>query len=70
MAACSRLGRPQQVTFESRARVEALETAVKLRLMLREVITVKRVTFKDESSWEPGMPFLRGYENDGPKPTS
>jgi hypothetical protein len=33
--------------------------------MSREVITVKRVTFKDESSWEPGMPFLCGYENDG-----
>ena len=36
-----------------------------VRLMSREVITVKRATFKDESSWEPGMPFLRGYENDG-----
>jgi hypothetical protein len=36
-----------------------------VRLMAREVITVKRVTFKDETSWEPGMPFRRGYENGG-----
>jgi len=36
-----------------------------VRLMAREVIAVKRVTFKDETSWKPGMPFLRGYGNEG-----
>ncbi|HVR47863.1 MAG TPA: hypothetical protein VMT95_14620 [Candidatus Binatia bacterium] len=36
-----------------------------VRLMSREVITVKRVTFKDETSWKLGMRFLRGYGNDG-----
>lgn len=36
-----------------------------VRLMAREVITVKRVTFADQTSWERGMPFLRGYENNG-----
>ncbi len=33
--------------------------------MAREVITVKRVTFADQSSWEHGMSFLRGYEDNG-----
>lgn len=36
-----------------------------VRLMAREVITVKRVTFADQSSWEHGMSFLRGYEDNG-----
>ena len=36
-----------------------------VRLMSREVITVKNVTFKDDTSWNHGMPFLRGYANDG-----
>jgi hypothetical protein len=43
-----------------------------VRLMSREVVTVKRVTFADETSWEHGMPFLRGYEDNGtplPEPT-
>jgi hypothetical protein len=43
-----------------------------VRLMSREVVTVKRVTFADQTSWEHGMPFLRGYEDGGtrlPEPT-
>lgn len=34
-------------------------------LMTREVITVKRVDFADGTTWHYGMPFLRGYEDDG-----
>lgn len=36
-----------------------------VRLMSREVVTVKRVTFADQTSWEHQMPFLRGYEDNG-----
>lgn len=40
-----------------------------VRLMAREVVTVKRVTFADQTSWEHGMPFLRGYEDNGTRLT-
>lgn len=34
-----------------------------VRLMARETVLVKRVTFADATTWRPGMPFLRGYAN-------
>jgi hypothetical protein len=33
--------------------------------MEREYVSVKRVTFADGTTWEAGMPFLRGFADNG-----
>lgn len=36
-----------------------------VRLMAHETVRVKEVTFADGSTWRPGSPFKRAYENNG-----